>query len=158
MHLDFLLTFVQGMTYVLAVAEMLSLIMMIAHECMGPTSLVSTLDRLRFTTKTRITPAFLGGAMLVIAGALIRIACFKYLGRHFTFELSLRDKHMLITDGPYAIVRHPSYTGNTMMVIGLALGLLGHGSWAAGVGLWNTWFGKVFWCSGLPILRSSRSR
>lgn len=33
------------------------------------------------------------------------------LGNLFTFEVMIRKNHKLITDGPYAYLMHPSYTG-----------------------------------------------
>ena len=47
------------------------------------------------------------------------------MGSLFTFETSIRKGHTLITSGPYAIVRHPSYAGFTLVVIGM---FLVHGS------------------------------
>ena len=58
-------------------------------------------------------------------------------GRFFTFELSVRKDHKLVTSGPYAVVRHPGYTGLTMCVVGVALSLIAPGSWimeCSGVG------------------------
>ncbi|KAJ6554262.1 hypothetical protein B0H19DRAFT_948515 [Mycena capillaripes] len=76
-----------------------------------------------------ITPTFVLGAVLIIGGASIRFHCYRELGRHFTFALSLRDNHRLITTGPYAIVRHPSYAGGNMTLLGAVLTLLCDGSW-----------------------------
>ena len=39
----------------------------------------------------------------------------------FTFEMSIRKDHMLITSGPYGVVRHPGYTGFLLVVIGMLL-------------------------------------
>ena len=43
------------------------------------------------------------------------------MGRMFTFEMSIRNNHKLISDGPYAWVRHPAYTGLFAIFIGLGL-------------------------------------
>jgi len=43
------------------------------------------------------------------------------MGRLFTFEMSIRNGHKLISDGPYAWVRHPAYTGFFSIFIGLGL-------------------------------------
>jgi protein-S-isoprenylcysteine O-methyltransferase Ste14 len=43
------------------------------------------------------------------------------MGRLFTFEMSIRNDHKLISDGPYAWVRHPAYTGLFSIFIGLGL-------------------------------------
>ena len=51
------------------------------------------------------------------------------MGRLFTWHLAIRKNHVLVTSGPYAIVRHPSYTGWYMFVAGQALLLLSPGSY-----------------------------
>jgi protein-S-isoprenylcysteine O-methyltransferase Ste14 len=57
------------------------------------------------------------------------------LGRFFTFELSIRDGHKLITSGPYSVVRHPSYTGLLMCFIGACVMYGAPGSWLQRSGL-----------------------
>ena len=69
-------------------------------------------------------PFFVGTFMASIGG-LIRYKCYRAMGTLFTFEMSIRKGHMLITSGPYAIVRHPSYAGVILVVIGM---FLVHGS------------------------------
>jgi len=81
------------------------------------------------TSKIRITPIFLVGWFFAIFGGIIRFACYRALGNLFTFELSIRKNHRLITSGPYAVVRHPSYTGLIMAVLGYYLCHLSGGSW-----------------------------
>ena len=61
------------------------------------------------------------GCMFAVIGAFIRMWCYRTLGRLFTFELSLFPHHKLITSGPYAIVRHPSYTAIILVLIGTTL-------------------------------------
>lgn len=123
----------------------------------APQSTITSITKnglLGHVSSMHISPEFIVGWIMVVAGALIRMACFKYLGRHFTFELSLRDNHTLITDGPYSIVRHPSYTGMTIMIIGLMMCLVGRGSWTESVGLWSSWIGKaflIFWLANLAF-------
>lgn len=96
-----------------------------------------------------ITPTYLFGSILIVAGSLIRLRCFREMGRHFTFRLSLREDHKLVTSGPYGIVRHPSYTGGLMTTLGSVLTLAGSGSWWKEVGGWSARgvFPKV--CAGL---------
>jgi protein-S-isoprenylcysteine O-methyltransferase Ste14 len=50
------------------------------------------------------------------------------LGRMWSSVAQLRRDHELRTDGPYAITRHPIYTGMLGMLIGTAL-LSGGGRW-----------------------------
>ncbi|OAX34700.1 ICMT-domain-containing protein, partial [Rhizopogon vinicolor AM-OR11-026] len=60
---------------------------------------------------TASTPALIAGCCMCVIGAAVRSHCYRTLGRLFTFELSIRQDHKLVTSGPYSIVRHPSYTG-----------------------------------------------
>ncbi len=43
------------------------------------------------------------------------------LGRHWSAQLQLRQEHRLVTDGPYARVRHPHYSAITGFGVGVAL-------------------------------------
>jgi len=51
-----------------------------------------------------------------VSGYFLRLHCFNTLGRLFTFGVKIREKHVLVTSGPYGRVRHPSYTGQTMVL------------------------------------------
>ncbi|TFY80714.1 hypothetical protein EWM64_g3299 [Hericium alpestre] len=90
-----------------------------------------------------LTPTFILGAVLVIAGAAIRLSCYRALGRLFTFELSLRDAHTLVTGGPYSVVRHPSYLGAMLAHPGMLLCTFGPGSWMYDCGWLDTLVGKL---------------
>ncbi|TFK93096.1 hypothetical protein K466DRAFT_161245 [Polyporus arcularius HHB13444] len=109
-----------------------------------------------------ITSTFLLGTLLCAVGGVIRILCYRALGRHFTFELSLRKDHKLVTDGPYSIVRHPSYTALIMVTIGTLLCLTSTGSWLSESGILGTligrllivaWAGEVAWIPVVMIMR-----
>lgn len=82
-----------------------------------------------------ITTTYVIGWTLIVLGASIRLHCYHTLGRHFTFELSLRKDQTLITHGPYALVRHPSYTGTMLVTTGMVICQLGPGSWLSQCGL-----------------------
>ncbi|KAE9400514.1 hypothetical protein BT96DRAFT_975224 [Gymnopus androsaceus JB14] len=84
-----------------------------------------------------ITPIFLVGFFLTLCGAWVRWSSYRALGRLFTFGLSIRDKHKLITTGPYSIVRHPSYIGSLCVHTGIFLCVFGPGSWIYECGWWN---------------------
>ena len=68
-----------------------------------------------------LTPMSVFGYILVIVGGLGRIWCYKTLGAFFTYELTIRPSHLLIKTGPYAYVRHPSYTFVALLTIGMFL-------------------------------------
>lgn len=94
--------------------------------------------------RIRITPAFAAGWLLVMAGALVRLACYRTMGKHFTFEITIRKDHRLVTSGPYAVVRHPSYTAMAMVALGTVVAFLGSGSWLNECGALGTTLGKAF--------------
>ncbi|KAG2114418.1 hypothetical protein DEU56DRAFT_866615 [Suillus clintonianus] len=66
-----------------------------------------------------LSPALIAGSCLSIIGGAVRVYCYYTLGRFFTFELSIRQDHKLVTSGPYSIVRHPSYFGVLCIVLGV---------------------------------------
>jgi protein-S-isoprenylcysteine O-methyltransferase Ste14 len=84
------------------------------------------------------------GAGMMITGALIRVLTYRYLGRLFTFSLSIHRDHYLVTSGPYSIVRHPAYTGLLIGNSGWFLWHLSRGSFfMSGLGLERTLLGKA---------------
>jgi len=91
-----------------------------------------------------VTPIFLIGSLLAIAGAQLRLACYRALGRLFTFEMSVRSGHKLITDGPYAYVRHPAYSGLVLTMLGEAVVQFGKGSWLRECGWMGTVVGQIY--------------
>ncbi|KAI0321316.1 hypothetical protein OF83DRAFT_1051467, partial [Amylostereum chailletii] len=90
-----------------------------------------------------ISPQFLIGVAIAVAGAYIRLASFREMEQMFTYELSIRRDHKLITTGPYSVVRHPSYTGSFMLHVGITLCELSSGTWWTSVGMAETWAGKA---------------
>ncbi|KAG2069492.1 hypothetical protein BDR04DRAFT_1119096 [Suillus decipiens] len=74
---------------------------------------------------TPITFLFVFGTALAVTGGLVRWWCYRTLGRFFTFQLSIREGQYIVTTGPYAIIRHPSYTAGLVVLIGI---LILHGS------------------------------
>ncbi|KAI0066319.1 hypothetical protein BV25DRAFT_1821235 [Artomyces pyxidatus] len=95
------------------------------------------------SSPVRITPHFAIGSALIVAGAGVRLICYRVMGKQFTFDLLLRDKHQLITAGPYSYVRHPSYTGLLCLFAGCALVLFGNGSWFRETGWFDAPIGVV---------------
>lgn len=81
------------------------------------------------------------GCLLSLGGMGIRLWCYQALGRLFTFELALLPNHKLITTGPYAFVRHPSYTGGLLALAGMTIANISKGSWAYECGFVSSWWG-----------------
>ncbi|KDQ51220.1 hypothetical protein JAAARDRAFT_535255 [Jaapia argillacea MUCL 33604] len=97
----------------------------------------------RLSPNIYIGPAFLFAWIVAILGSWIRWECFRTLGRLFTFELSIRDQHHLVTAGPYSFVRHPSYTGAYMSLSCTAMMQLTPGSWLLECGMSGTILGGM---------------
>lgn len=61
------------------------------------------------------------GACMVLAGAAFTVWARVTLGRNWSAEVTFKEDHELIESGPYALVRHPIYTGLILMVLGTAI-------------------------------------
>ncbi|KAH7885644.1 hypothetical protein F5I97DRAFT_1810689 [Phlebopus sp. FC_14] len=92
-----------------------------------------------------LTPTFLLGVMLVALGTFIRVRCFRELGQLFTFDLTIHPEHKLVTSGFYQYVRHPSYSGSMLLIMGLTLSHLTGGSWAVECSVLGPISSKVLW-------------
>nr|VWO96389.1 NADPH oxidase 1 [Ganoderma boninense] len=90
-----------------------------------------------------MTPLSALACALGIAGGAIRVWCHQTLGRFFTWEVAVRDGHELVTCGPYALVRHPSYTGWVLLIAGNFLLLASPHSLFAEAGLWRSAGGRA---------------
>jgi protein-S-isoprenylcysteine O-methyltransferase Ste14 len=63
----------------------------------------------------------LGGLALVLAGLLFAIWARLHLGRNWSGTVTLKEGHELVRSGPYALVRHPIYTGLLAALLGSAV-------------------------------------
>jgi protein-S-isoprenylcysteine O-methyltransferase len=66
---------------------------------------------------------FYGGLFLMGAGIAFRWYAIQHLGRFFVPEVIIQPNQSLITTGPYRYIRHPSYTGTFLTIIGFGLAL-----------------------------------
>jgi protein-S-isoprenylcysteine O-methyltransferase Ste14 len=73
-------------------------------------------------------PLFIAGLVLMAVGVAIRQWAVALLGRFFTTDVRVHPDQAVIDTGPYRWVRHPSYTGLILTVLGIGLAL---GNWAA---------------------------
>ena len=94
-------------------------------------------------SRLRMSLPFCVGHVLVLAGAAIRVHCYRRLRDRFTFELAFREGHKLETGGLYAVVRHPAYTGALLFAGGTHLCVCDSRSLLAAFGVWDTWWGKT---------------
>lgn len=93
----------------------------------------------------QISPRFLIGTILTIAGGSFRLWSYKVMGDLFTYEVVIKKSHSLVTSGPYAYVRHPSYTGVILMLIGEHLMQFGDAGYVPYCGIKHTPFWPVVW-------------
>jgi protein-S-isoprenylcysteine O-methyltransferase Ste14 len=61
------------------------------------------------------------GLVLMWCGIGLRLWCFRTLGRYFTFTVQTSGDQPVITQGPYRVIRHPSYAGIMLAVLGIGL-------------------------------------
>jgi protein-S-isoprenylcysteine O-methyltransferase Ste14 len=69
----------------------------------------------------RLDSLELAGLTLTIAGCLFAIWARIALGRNWSGRATVKADHALVTRGPYAVARHPIYTGLLLAVAGTAL-------------------------------------
>jgi protein-S-isoprenylcysteine O-methyltransferase Ste14 len=58
---------------------------------------------------------------IVVAGAAFTVWARIKLGRNWSAEVTFKQDHELIESGPYALARHPIYTGLLVMALGSAI-------------------------------------
>ncbi|GAC1333795.1 MAG: hypothetical protein NVSMB14_00710 [Isosphaeraceae bacterium] len=61
------------------------------------------------------------GLAILIVGMVLRIGPMYLLGRRFTWPLATQEHHVLVTSGYYRYIRHPSYLGALLIMIGWIL-------------------------------------
>jgi protein-S-isoprenylcysteine O-methyltransferase Ste14 len=67
--------------------------------------------------------AFWLGAVITIAGLLFAVWARAHLGTNWSRSVTIKQDHELITTGPYALVRHPIYTGILFGFVGMAIAI-----------------------------------
>jgi len=73
--------------------------------------------------------------LITCAGMVFTLRARFFLGRNWSGTVTVKENHELIRSGPYAIVRHPIYSGLSLAFLGTAIG-----------------FGELRGFIGLPIL------
>jgi protein-S-isoprenylcysteine O-methyltransferase Ste14 len=63
------------------------------------------------------------GLALTIVGIAFALWARFYLGRNWSGRVTLKENHELIRTGPYAIVRHPIYTGFLVALTGTVIAI-----------------------------------
>jgi protein-S-isoprenylcysteine O-methyltransferase Ste14 len=81
------------------------------------------------TTSTWNQPLqFWLGIAVMLAGLGFRWYAIKVLGRFFTRTVATRTGQYVVDTGPYRLIRHPSYTGGLLMLLGMGIAVT---NWAS---------------------------
>ena len=94
---------------------------------------------MRFLPATAVV--WIVGLLLTATGHGFAIWARRVLGANWSAEVTVKHDHELIRSGPYALVRHPIYTGLTLAFAGTAIAL---GEWrgilALLIGVASFWY------------------
>lgn len=63
------------------------------------------------------------GFALTLAGLLFSVWARVHLGRNWSRSVTIKEDHELIVTGPYALVRHPIYSGLFLAFLGTVLAI-----------------------------------
>jgi protein-S-isoprenylcysteine O-methyltransferase Ste14 len=66
---------------------------------------------------------------LFVPGLVLRWCSIICLGRFFTTNVAIATDHRLIDTGPYRFIRHPSYAGSLLALLGFTLCIPNWASW-----------------------------
>jgi protein-S-isoprenylcysteine O-methyltransferase Ste14 len=81
------------------------------------------LHALQFSLFWSLPMAF-AGAVIATLGAVLAFTARAAIGRNWGTPGMQRTDTDLITSGPYALIRHPIYSGILLMMVGTAIGLI----------------------------------
>jgi protein-S-isoprenylcysteine O-methyltransferase Ste14 len=73
------------------------------------------------------TSLFFAGIFLTLLRIALRWYSVAVLGKYFTFDVAIQRGQILVETGHYRYIRHPSYSGALLTVLGFGLVL---GNWA----------------------------
>lgn len=106
-------------------------------------------------------------------GLLFTVWARRHIGRNWSITVTVKEGHELIISGPYALVRHPIYTGLLLAFVGSALARAEwRGILAIALVFWSLWrklhieerwmseaFGEAYqnYCRQVPALLPSLS-
>ena len=61
------------------------------------------------------------GVTLIVIGVTFRWYSIRVLGKYFSVQLGVQPGQTVMKDGPYRWIRHPSYTGSLVTMLGFGL-------------------------------------
>jgi len=67
------------------------------------------------------TLQFTIGIFLMLAGVAFRWYSIRVLGKYFTRQVAIQPGQTVVENGPYRLIRHPSYSGALITILGVGL-------------------------------------
>eukprot|EP01129_Flabellula_baltica_P014906 TRINITY_DN7296_c0_g1_i1.p1 TRINITY_DN7296_c0_g1~~TRINITY_DN7296_c0_g1_i1.p1 ORF type:complete len:193 (+),score=41.45 TRINITY_DN7296_c0_g1_i1:37-615(+) len=61
------------------------------------------------------------GFGMMFSGSVFLTVARNELGRFYSFDRSIKERHKIVKTGPYSVVAHPGYTGMMMISLGNAI-------------------------------------
>lgn len=106
---------------VLWLASLATIVLYPLGVLLFPVAMLSSPWTVRFPSDELVQ--FEGVILWLSGGALVGWA-FRSLGRFATVRIQLSEDHRVIRAGPYSRIRHPMYTANVLLSLGIALTFL----------------------------------
>ena len=69
------------------------------------------------------TFVFAIGIFLMLVGVAFRWYSIRVLGKYFTRQVAIQPGQTVVENGPYRLIRHPSYSGALITIFGVGLAL-----------------------------------
>ncbi|HLN21719.1 MAG TPA: isoprenylcysteine carboxylmethyltransferase family protein [Bacteroidales bacterium] len=66
---------------------------------------------------------FITGAVVALTGFIIRIKAILLLRQQFTYTVTKVENHSLTDTGLYKVIRHPGYSGQLLIFLGISISL-----------------------------------
>lgn len=114
--------------------------MALVHEFLFPAMWLSPIEILGERFVPFAEWVFWAGAAITLGGLLFSVWARAHLGENWSATITVKERHELVTSGPYGIVRHPIYSGLLVAFVGSALA---RGEWRGVVAVilvaWTFW-------------------
>ena len=89
--------------------------------CTGLSVAVPIIDFAYFSSAPVNVVRIAAGALVNLLGLALRAWAILILGRYFTATVQIQNEHQLVRSGPYKLLRHPSYTGAFVAIVGISV-------------------------------------
>ncbi|HVN16604.1 MAG TPA: isoprenylcysteine carboxylmethyltransferase family protein [Anaerolineales bacterium] len=92
------------------------------------------------------------GIVLMLTGVVFRWYSISILGKYFSQKVAVRPGQKVIQDGPYRLIRHPSYSGSILTMFGAGLAFTNWLSLVAVMVLALIGYGYRIWVEEMTLI------